>query len=483
MRVFKHNGGLLGTFGFRNVCFVKTTNKLPFTIDTQNMVKISYKTRIKLDTSHNDVTNGDWISDFVHKLHKLNENKPFSVSKKDWTYDVFKTQNLPTIIGTIDDKDVFCKRHDGKFLWTLDLPLKMPGKPWMIPAELQQFSEFIHKCEIYERMSNVDIDKCYAYFCVDQREVDPGKSQRRDGWHSDSFPNKNTSFMLRSGHTIKPDSVYLAYDCIPTEFCPGPFTLGSSLDINNNSLVLKHFEKTAVDKDVKTYDNFSILKMGPECVHRVGLNKSNSTIKRTFAKLVFSTEIFNREGNDHNYFYDYNWLMITRGAERNNSSIIGSSINGNFISEYTVITHDNLKLKFSQESVKKYLKTGKVKAIPAQPGELLKTELACFTTTYNVAKEDDWKITTSLGDQYFLSNEKLNKFYTYDIKSKMFIPSDSAHSIVKAIKIDEDMIQIMAPWGYPQYLNKGDYLVMRDEKDIYGVLKNNFEENYKQVSY
>ena len=75
----------------------------------------------------------------------------------------------------------------------------MPGTNFQIPEELSQFSEFIIKCIHYEKLINSDIDDYYAYLSVDQRHVNPNESQRRSGWHYDSFITKATRKGLTMG--------------------------------------------------------------------------------------------------------------------------------------------------------------------------------------------------------------------------------------------------------------------------------------------
>lgn len=454
-----------------------TKSRLPFKLDVDKIVNIKYDSFLNLDNSY--MTDKSWTNEIIDRVMKHNSSKSIKnlFSKNNWSLSIFNIKNEPIIIDTIENTTKFVNRYNDKFLWTLDMPIKMPNKPWMIPKELEQFIEFIQKAERYERLINPSIDDCYAYLCVDQRDIHPGQSQRRPGWHSDSFVTKNTSLMARSVTDFKMDSIYLTYDTLPTEFCPGPFPFSSNIDANDNNQVLAHFEKESINKPILTYAPFNIIKMGPECVHRVGFNNTNEIIKRTFAKLVFSYDIFNRDGNDHNSLYDYNWLMIPRGLERNNSSIIGSSINGVDISEYTMLTKSYLLNKFSDIDAI-YYKINSVKAEPAHIGELLQTELDGFVTSYCIAKKGDWKITTSLGDQYFLSSEKMDKYYDYDDKSHMF---KSNNFRVKAFELNIN-VQIMSPWGYPQYLKAGDYIVMRDIDDIYGVMKKSFHNNYRSIS-
>jgi len=479
------NHRLFNQFGYR--CFSTNHRNLPIKLDTKNLVNIKYKDYVKLNQDYlYDPNWKDKVTVKVLAYNTINHKTRKLFSKPYWGLNIFDDKNMPVMVDEIEDKDTFVKRHgknNEKFIWTMDLPVKMPGKPWIIPKELEQFTEFIQKSERFERMINPDIENCYAYLCIDQRDVLPGKSQRRPGWHSDSFVHDDTSLQARH-KPLRVDSIYLTYDSLPTQFCTGPFKFNDTINPQDSKQVLDFFEKEAKDKTLLMYKPFSIMKMGSECVHRVGFNDTDKPIRRTFAKLTFSTEIFNREGNDHNALYDYNWLMIPRGAERNSSSIIGHTINGFDMKDYMFLSRQDLHKLFQDDQMvskndhvgKKFqtVKDDYVKAELATPDELLQTELDEFITSHNVANEGDWKITTSLGDQYFLSSKKMDRLYEYDEKKKMFHSKGHVIDVVPVLK----PVQFISPWGYPQYLKDGDYIIKRDDNDIYGVMHGNFVRSY-----
>jgi len=464
--------------------------KLLFDIDEKRMSKISYRNELKLDLNrHLDISE---TVTTTRSVIQNNRTKPLDelFHRQFWDIGMFNKKSLPVVIDNIKHKNFFQKKDaDNNFLWLLDLPIKMPGINWKIPTELEQFSEFITKAVQYEKLINPNIENYYAYLSVDQRPVKPNESQRRPGWHADSFITKNTRSDIDKKQ-IDIDSIYLAYDCTPTEFCEGPFTFNNNFDHHNNIDVLNHFEQTAKGKNITTYDPFTILKMGPECVHRVGFNMSNVICQRTFIKLVFSLEIFNRVGNNHNYLIDYNWPLVQRTKERNNSNIVTFKDNDN---EYINVATDDLrkiffghKYEWSGDEIYNAYRTTPISARPAIEGELLQTELDDSLITYNMAKRGDWKVKKlSNGTEYFLSSKQMQQFYEFSFDNKehntffdnIFTPKPLT---VQAVEVMMP-IKIMAPWNCPQYLAKGDFILERKsdlENDIYGIKKDNFQLDY-----
>lgn len=403
-------------------------------------------------------------------------------NKRFWDLDDFKKQNHPIVIADIDDRQKFSTRTD-KELWTLDLPIKMPGKGWMIPSELSQFSEFIQKSDSFEQIINPLYDECYAYLCVDQRPVMPGKSQRRPGYHGDSFITPYTHDKYGESDILH-DSIYVASDCIPTIFNPGPFPFSNMKIATDPIMALDHFETMANSSLDTVLDSYRIIKLDPTVIHRVGKNESDLVMNRTFAKLVYSRDIFNRLGNNINLLFDYNWPMIDRSTDnRNTSSVRVEIINGRKYSDYIFLSPEILKF-LMHDSNKRVFRAEKyqhVAAYPATPGELLQTIVNGSITTQNTAKIGDWKITTQQGDQYFLPLKSLMKFYNHcnvtgskyiDCKYNFYPKPD----IVKVFQINE-FVKFIPSWGTMQYLIPGDYLVMRGD-EIYGVKKDSFESNY-----
>lgn len=96
-----------------------------------------------------------------------------------------------------------------------------------------------------------------------------------------------------------------------------------------------------------------------------------------------------------------------------------------------------------------YAKKGIVQARRANPGERVTTTLADGTEeTVNTAGEDEVVITNSSGEQYIIGTEKFGKRYEATEEEGVFRAKGMARAVQNPTGTD---IQIMAPWGEPQY--------------------------------
>ncbi len=439
-------------------------------------LKLSFKQKIdatawRLDTPFDP----EEKKEIVNEVLDLNPRGSLSehFCKKPWSIDSFNDKHVPTVLGSLKEKEPFSAREADRYLLFMDMPIKLAGKGWQIPIELAQYREVIEKSARFERLINPNYPDYNVYLTIDQRPVMPGESQRRTGWHGDSYINIETRIeALHNKIMIETDSIYLVSDCIPTQFCAGPFPF-KSLDPNETEQVLHHFETTAKDKEVITYPPYTLVRMGPECIHRVGLNLLNTITLRTFLKITFSRQILNREGNGLNPLFDVNWPMYPRSAEKRNHSNVITGYHTD-AEKYRLVNHVELSEAF--EGIRSQaVKTAHVTGYLATPGELLQTVYDNFVTTVNIAKPGDWKITSPCGDQYFLPTEKLEKLYD-PLSNGMFAPKPNRVSFIMV----REPIKTMAPWGSLQYLRPGDYLVKRNE-EIYGILENDFQNNYTKL--
>jgi hypothetical protein len=510
-----------------------------FRLDMNKIKKILYKDTIshdlnKLCTNYQSKDKSEYQSEDRKKMYdkiiNLNQNNhlyndiphglPSVVPsdyfiKQTWSLDHFKKPNLPTIIGHVDHKISLIKDNlrlrNEKYLWLMDLPLKMPCSQIKIPIELSQFTDFFKISIEFERLINPDFDKSYAYLCVDQRPVLPNNYQRRPGWHVDSLVTKYTNF--KSNNFPIMDTIYLTYDCLATEFNKSVFEFPQNpiFDKDSDEEVSRHFDNTAEMKNIIEYPKYTVLKMDSRCVHRVQINNTSKTIDRTFVKLIFSTEMFNRFGNDHNYLFDYNWSLYPRNIGPNTStvfdkqylpsvdlqglpSVYQKTINDSL--QYVEIFPDQLKKLFHKNDSKQshhcfdnnfhqVNKKNPVKVQPAHEDEILKSNDYGNMEKYNVANIDDYKI-TNLNDntQYFLSLKKIHEFY--DVSQMVNGVSDSVSIIVPKQNLTTiatrvlKHVRIFTPWHAHQYLRPGDYVVKKKD-DIYGIKCDYFEKNYQFV--
>lgn len=132
-------------------------------------------------------------------------------------------------------------------------------------------------------------------------------------------------------------------------------------------------------------------------VHQVSFNNTSSNMNRTFIKIVFSPDLFNRVGNDHNYLFDYNWPLYQRSVERNNSSILDGYVTNDVDFEYVPL--DKLCSAFTENydwldnNMYNVHRKGHAIAKPAEEGEFLVTnDMDGNFVTCLVAQKNDWKI-------------------------------------------------------------------------------------------
>lgn len=444
-----------------------------FGILEEKIVHFSYKKTIPISMNLLFPSERKRITHF-NNLIKYNGIVDFH--SRRWSMDLFKEQSIPLVTGTFDN--TFGRYENrGNYLWVMDLPIKMPRTNIRIPYELDQFREFILKSFTHEALTNPHINDWFAYLCVDQRLAFPGSSQRRPGAHSDSFPTGNINMDRLS------DSIYLGYTSLPTEFCIGNFAFNNNIDTSNNTQILDHFDKNTIS--VKTFNPYHIIKMDSGHVHRASINNDKYPIDRTFVKLTFSPDIFNRVGNDHNYLFNYDWPLYGRTIERNNSSITGGYMND---AEYEFVDYADCNNIFCNEkNIIRLKRKGKIYITPAIEGELLATRsrkvninnsqmMSCF-----VAKKNSWKVFNPVTKvEYFVDTKKLSEFYdTTNIScGKPLYPKPNIY--ILATKINKN-IRIIPPWGGFQYLHVGDYLIKRHNNEIYGVTNDDIIMNYDNV--
>jgi fructose-1,6-bisphosphatase/inositol monophosphatase family enzyme len=122
-------------------------------------------------------------------------------------------------------------------------------------------------------------------------------------------------------------------------------------------------------------------------------------------------------------------------------------------------------------------KTEGVRAERARKGTSMQTTVGGFAVSVNIAQEGDWLITTSQGDQYFLSDEKFRARYhpEPDVRD-MHLPSPEPLPMVTITR----PIRLRAPWGAMQYVPAESVLVLK-RNDLYAIHRDNFARSYRRV--
>lgn len=257
--------------------------------------------------------------DYFSTLMRWNPNSPSrKFTAQTWDVELFGYHNMPVILGELQDKEAFSLDSG---IRVLDMPIKMPDQGWAITPDVLQFYEAIQRASYHEQLINPFYDSCYCYITVDQKPVEPGKSQRRPGWHSDAYitdeqgtqldvvPENAAYLHQMEGQLV--DRTYVASDAMPTRFLPGPFPL-HNVDPNDCEAVQASFDEMAQGQIPVTYPDYALLCLDPYDVHAAVANTTDETLSRTFVKIAFSLHQYNREGNTHNHLFDYEWEMIPR---------------------------------------------------------------------------------------------------------------------------------------------------------------------------
>lgn len=138
--------------------------------------------------------------------------------------------------------------------------------------------------------------KSYVYISAKHLFQPAGSPYNRPGWHADGF--------------MSDDINYIWSDKYPTIFNSSKFKLSQ-----DDVLSMKEMEEQALPENDYTYPEGSLLRLNQYCIHRV--NTDVPAGMRTFLKVSFSYDKYNREGNAHNYGLNYDWEMKPRGEHRN----------------------------------------------------------------------------------------------------------------------------------------------------------------------
>ncbi len=405
---------------------------------------------------------------------------------QDWNVGEFDQPHLPVVIGPLKDKAGFSKQ---KGIRLLDMAVRMPGQGWAIPKELEQFKESIQMAWNHERAINPDIDNYYVYVTVDQKLVQPNKTQRRPGYHSDAFETSETT----DEHS-KVDNTYIVYDAIPTLFQPGPFPLKGKVDPEDCEAVLKYFDKKSEGKPPITYPPHTMVKLTPYDIHTPAVNETGKTVERTFIKISFSKKPYNLIGNRINDtpdakgkpILDYSgWEWVERDPHARNHRNRVVNWRREDHDRFTMV--DTATIDFTQKDIAADWLKGPVEyAHRVEPvnaervaaGEVLFTRHGDFNITYNISQANDWKITTSQGDQYLISDKKFKERYHTSKQDEQgrYLPKGLPQPV---LEITKDVC-MRSPWGSMQYLSTGSKLTQDAEGKTYGIHARNYNASYEK---
>ena len=443
-------------------------------------LNINNKPKFNFSFNNSDIAYPSFAKNDSFSL-KLKNNTFSNGNKGKWNISNFNKKNLPKYIGSIKNKDLFSKRNPNSYIWSLNMPIKMPHSEVKIPKLYNQFSEFLGRVFRNEIKTNPYYDKFYAYLTIDQRKVRPFTSQRRSDWHSDSVRN------IKTDNTYD-ESIYICYDNLPTVFTDAKLDFNKLPTLKSNRILSDFINKSCTQSDHFLHDNYSILHFDPYSLHRENINNDSVNINRTYVKVTFSKDQYNIEGNCHNYYFNYEWDSFPRTLERNNQS-------------YSLDRKNKDCLIFDENTLSYYFNDG-ITHTPINDNincaNLEQIHNYVGSKTYNAHKKGEYvvdvydinptfkiyEIINNSEEKYYLTNDIFNSIYEQNT-SNVFTPKSTYINKVKVKNVLKPAI-IMTPWGELQHVSPGDYVMMRKNYinviEYYGISKFAFLKNYDIIN-
>jgi hypothetical protein len=230
-----------------------------------------------------------------------------------WTLAEFLHPRRPVSLGLLNASELTLFTKAGA-VRVLDMPIKMPDcDEYRIPRALSQFTDVIQRIIDVEHRANPHHADYYGYLTVDQRWVEPGTLHREAPCHVDGFQGARWNPKCRTNHT------YTVSDVLPTAYYIQPFDF-SGLDERVHDYFWEMNAQVAETGEAHRWQPqpAEITLMDCYTVHRGVENTSNSRVFRTWLRLSFEERrrVFDRLGNAHNPFFDYNWTMVDRDIEQ-----------------------------------------------------------------------------------------------------------------------------------------------------------------------
>jgi fructose-1,6-bisphosphatase/inositol monophosphatase family enzyme len=404
-------------------------------------------------------------------------DRDWLLTTRAWDIERYRRPNRPAVVGTLPThaRDSFTAHRGDRIQ---DMAFRMPDQGWRLPRLLLPYLDAIRIAIETERAINQDFleneDAYHAYITVDQKVVEPHRTQRRQGFHGDAFMTPENADLGRPALT---ENTYLLCDSLPTEFKPGPFDISDVYP--HIPSCLARFDELAAAQPTLTLPPYTVARITPYDVHSPTVNHSDEPLRRTFVKITFSRERFNRVGNAINPLHNYdNWFWVPRNPGiRNLRNVIVDWDRPDADRFLPVVCPAQLSPAWSDLRVFWAFKTEGVRAKRARKGTSLQTSVGGFAVSVNIAQDGDWLITTSHGDQYFLSDEKFRaRYHPQPDERGMHLPSPQPLPMVRITA----PIRFRAPWGAMQYAPPGSVLVLK-QNDVYAIHPDSFARSYRTL--
>ena len=204
----------------------------------------------------------------------------------------------PQKIGVIEARAAFSRPS----VSVLNLPIKMPGTDFRIPAELEQYREFLQKIIDDQVAVNPNWSEFHAYLTVDSGFVKKGSYHRRPGIHIDGV--QGSRYMQK----LPPENTYSASDAVGTVFYAQPFDLRHIQA--DRDYIHGELERQADERNAVQTANYGIYHWDSYSAHRAAVAEQD--IARTFARVEFSKKVYDSVGDTVNPLFDYSWPRLPR---------------------------------------------------------------------------------------------------------------------------------------------------------------------------
>ena len=151
--------------------------------------------------------------------------------------------------------------------------------------------------------------------------------------------------------------------------------------------------------------------------------------------------------------------------------------------EQTIMSQEEAIAKFMPEIESNgtdFEKFTKIKARPAQPGEVIETITADGKETMNTANEGDFVVSNlgGSGEEYILSGDKLAKRYK-EVGDGIY----QATGECRGVTYSGPETSFQASWGQPMVLKPGDMIVtpLPQKGEVYRIARQEFESTYRPI--
>lgn len=241
-----------------------------------------------------------------HECHFDNIGKVFEYNK------FAGPRHPPVLVGVLEARADFDEPFPNSVLQAQDMPISFPthdigSYEYRLPACYAKLGEFVSKVANTWHALEPEAYKYFCYLSISHGVVSPWQHQRRPNIHCDGFQS------ARISPKIVGEYAFVASNSLPTLFYIDPFDT-SQLDPAKHNFFTA-YSKRSQTAPLSCQKKYEIMMMDPYCFHAAAINMSDHPIKRTFARMLYSTRIYDRLGNTHNPAFNYHWEMVCREAQ------------------------------------------------------------------------------------------------------------------------------------------------------------------------